>query len=449
MGSIGRWVWRHKRAIAIGTVGAASCYAAYTIWRKKRELEDLLDSLGLDGLLSGASAAGSKASREARVREHFAATQREADRLLIEDALPRVERQIASLLDTDEFKQRMKAEGRMKDPSAWNELMVLTVARSLTTQYALALVTLHLRIKLNIVSRHYLLEIAEATDGPSSLGHLGGAAKLSDLTKRRFLSMDHLLNEGLQPLALAVTDVVRAQLAPVNSLQRLTEKLNAEQSLALLAASRAALEERLLLGADDEAAEWEAASAQAVEASASRRSASGASSGNDSSSRAGGGGCGDGGGGGSRTNGHGSNAAGGAGGAGSKGADDVLGSYLLHEMRSHGRVAHGDQLHRLLAEVSEVLRSAAFRLTLSDLVKAAFDTLGTELALAIQRESGAPEEELTGGAIPLAKLFAQLHRCSQGTFSQPSPFAEALLVTPALDELCWMAYSGEVSDGAA
>ena len=127
----------------------------------------------------------------------------------------------------------------------------------------------------------------------------------------------------------------------------------------------------------------------------------------------------------------------------------MLGSYLLHEMRSHGRVAHGDQLHRLLAEVSEVLRSAAFRLTLSDLVKAAFDTLGTELALAIQRESGAPEEELTGGAIPLAKLFAQLHRCSQGTFSQPSPFAEALLVTPALDELCWMAYSGEVSDGAA
>ena len=188
--------------------------------------------------------------------------------------LPRVKHQIASLLDTDEFKQRMAS--RMKDPSAWNELMVLTVARSLTTQYALALVTLHLRIKLNIVSRHYLLEIAEATDGPSSLGHLGGAAKLSDLTKRRFLSMDHLLNEGLQPLALAVTDVVRAHLAPVNSLQRLTEKLNAEQSLALLAASRAALEERLLLGADDEAAEWEAASAQAVETSASRRSASGA-----------------------------------------------------------------------------------------------------------------------------------------------------------------------------
>ena len=98
MGSIGRWAWRHKRAIALGTVGAAGCYVAYTIWRKKRELDDLLESVGLDGLLSGASGASSKASREARVREHFAATQREADRLLLDDVLPRIEQQLASLL---------------------------------------------------------------------------------------------------------------------------------------------------------------------------------------------------------------------------------------------------------------------------------------------------------------------------------------------------------------
>lgn len=71
--------------------------------------------------------------------------------------------------------------------------MVMTVARSLATQYALALVTLHLRIKLNIVSRHYLLEVAEAEGG---LGERGGANKLSDLTKRRFLSMEHLYASG-------------------------------------------------------------------------------------------------------------------------------------------------------------------------------------------------------------------------------------------------------------
>ena len=144
MASIGRWMWRHKRAIALGTAGAAGAYVAYKVWRKKRELEELLESLGLDGLLSGeGDGGGGTASREARVREHFAATQREADRLLLDDVLPRIEQQLAGLLDTDAYKQQMKAEGRMKDPAAWNELMVLTVARSLATQYALALIVLH------------------------------------------------------------------------------------------------------------------------------------------------------------------------------------------------------------------------------------------------------------------------------------------------------------------
>ena len=73
----------------------------------------------------------------------------------------------------------------------------------------------------------------------------------------------------------------------------------------------------------------------------------------------------------------------------------------------------------------------------------AFDTLSTELAVAIQRESGAPDSDPSGGRLALAKLFAQLHRCSQSALSQPSAITEALLVTPALEELCWMAYSGE------
>ena len=101
------------------------------------------------------------------MREHFAATQREADRLLIEDALPRVERQSPRCTDR-KFKQRMKA-GPHEGPIGVERADGLTVARSLTTQYALALVTFT-RIKLNIVSRHYLLEIAEATDGPHRLG---------------------------------------------------------------------------------------------------------------------------------------------------------------------------------------------------------------------------------------------------------------------------------------
>lgn len=429
MASIGRWMWRHKRAIALGTAGAAGAYVAYKVWRKKRELEELLESLGLDGLLSGeGDGGGGTASREARVREHFAATQREADRLLLDDVLPRIEQQLAGLLDTDAYKQQMKAEGRMKDPAAWNELMVLTVARSLATQYALALIVLHLRIKLNIVSRHYLLEVAETERGEERLN------RLSDLTKRRFLSMEHLLSDGLQPLVLAVVDVVRAQLPAVTSLQRLTEKLTSEQALDLLMPARSALEESLRRSAgaggvdDGQSGAVAAANGTPLARGGSNGTAcanghssehpkSTQSSGGQSSGQRSGGSCG-----------------------------NMLGTYLLNELQSHGAVAQGDQLHDLLGEVSEVLRSPAFTLTLCDLLHAAFDTLSTELAVAIQRESGAPDSDPAGGRLPLAKLFAQLHRCSQSTLSQPSAFTEALLVTPALEELCWMAYSGEVGE---
>ena len=41
--TVARWLWRHKRTIATGTVVAAGAYGAYVVWRKKRELEELLE----------------------------------------------------------------------------------------------------------------------------------------------------------------------------------------------------------------------------------------------------------------------------------------------------------------------------------------------------------------------------------------------------------------------
>jgi hypothetical protein len=73
-----------------------------------------------------------------RVREHFAATQREADRLLLQ-SLPQLQEQLARLLDTDGFKERMKADGAAATMSRWHELRVLVISRLLTSQCALAL----------------------------------------------------------------------------------------------------------------------------------------------------------------------------------------------------------------------------------------------------------------------------------------------------------------------
>ena len=178
-GTWSSWVWRRRRTIAIGSAVAAGAYGAYQLWQKKRDVEDLLQSFGF---LSKRRAA----SREAGVREHFEATQREADRILLDDAIPRLQLQISRLLDTDSFKQNMRGEGKMKDPAQWHELMVLTISRALVTQYALALVVVYVRLKLNLISRHYLLEVAEPGEAWRT------EKSLSNLTKRRFLSMENL-----------------------------------------------------------------------------------------------------------------------------------------------------------------------------------------------------------------------------------------------------------------
>ena len=51
-----RFIWRHKRAVAAGSLVGFGAYGAYHLWRKKRDLDELLQSVGLDELLLGLEA---------------------------------------------------------------------------------------------------------------------------------------------------------------------------------------------------------------------------------------------------------------------------------------------------------------------------------------------------------------------------------------------------------
>ena len=106
------------RSLASGLVLGVAGYSAYIFWRKKYELEQLVNSVGLQHLLAAGS---THPSRDFRVREHFAATQREADRLL-KDALPRLHEQLDILIDVNGFKLKMKDEGQMSDMARWQRL---------------------------------------------------------------------------------------------------------------------------------------------------------------------------------------------------------------------------------------------------------------------------------------------------------------------------------------
>ena len=55
-----RFIWRHTRAVAAGSLVGFGAYGAYHLWLKKRDLDELLqsvrDRVGLDELLLGLEA---------------------------------------------------------------------------------------------------------------------------------------------------------------------------------------------------------------------------------------------------------------------------------------------------------------------------------------------------------------------------------------------------------
>lgn len=162
-----------------------------------------------------------------------------------------------------------------------------------------------------------------------------------------------------------MTAAVRAHLPAFDSLQRLAEKMSADDVLSLVNSVRATLETDL------------------------------------QETYKGGNGNGNGGSGESRLNGHavaGSNEDGGdAAGGDFKQRDDVLSLYLLREMSDeHGAIPEGDQLHVLLDEVIATLKSSAYRLTLADLIHIAFETLDTETHVVIARQSDAVKDGEAG-----------------------------------------------------
>ena len=83
------------------------------------------------------------------------------------------------------------------------------------------LLILRLRVYLNIVARHYMLETT-ASERASERSATKPSPPLSRTTKLRFLSLEQLTTEGFEPLVSAVRTAVRHHLDAV----RLDEQLN-------------------------------------------------------------------------------------------------------------------------------------------------------------------------------------------------------------------------------
>ena len=147
-----RWLWRHKRSVAVVSVAAAGAYTAYRLWRRGRSLEELLleQLLGAAAADGGGGAAAATRRSEERLHEHFRVTQRECDALL-ERHVAALRAQVQSQLDPKPVRARMRAEGSEADGSGgWRELKVLGFARAVGSVYVLALLAIPVCIRRTV-----------------------------------------------------------------------------------------------------------------------------------------------------------------------------------------------------------------------------------------------------------------------------------------------------------
>lgn len=108
-------------------------------------------------------------------------------------------------------------QGSERSEERWSELKELAFSRTIVACYALVLLILRLRVYLNIVARHYMLETTASERSATK-----PSPPLSRTTKLRFLSLEQLTTEGFEPLVSAVRTAVRHHLDSV----RLDEQLN-------------------------------------------------------------------------------------------------------------------------------------------------------------------------------------------------------------------------------
>eukprot|EP00967_Tisochrysis_lutea_P120474 scaffold197574_cov32-Tisochrysis_lutea.AAC.1 len=196
---------------------AAGVYGAYRLWERWQSLETALLTSLLETQVGESGREGRDRS-EHRLRKHFELTQQECEAVL-ERHLTQLRHQLNTQLNMPHLRRQMRVEGtELRNEAAWCELKVMAMTRAVCTVYVLALVTLRLRVHLNIVARHYVAEVSSTASPVSTESlndHACAAVPLSMPAKLHFLSVESLCQSGFAPFIAKTKLAVQKHVAAI------------------------------------------------------------------------------------------------------------------------------------------------------------------------------------------------------------------------------------------
>ncbi|XVE63994.1 hypothetical protein DITRI_Ditri07aG0065300 [Diplodiscus trichospermus] len=209
-----RDLWRRYRRKVLVTAGLlGSGYFVYKLYdAHKRRLTDLKRQL--------ASQRENDEVIKAQMQVHFDNVQRIADTTTLPHAMHYLSCRIGEDLDLSHLTERLiRGKGQPNSLSSseklelWDRLKILSFTRLAVSIWAVTMLSLYIRVQVNILGRHLYIDTARGL-GSSHL--LEGEDLIDRDDQKKFLaSADYLANYGLQTLLsnmqIAATEVLKAK----------------------------------------------------------------------------------------------------------------------------------------------------------------------------------------------------------------------------------------------
>ncbi|XP_040998767.1 peroxisome biogenesis protein 3-2-like [Juglans microcarpa x Juglans regia] len=195
--------WRRYRRTAFVTVGVlGSGYFLYKLYNAKRHRVAVLER----------ELAEREKFVKAQMQAHFDNIQRIADTTTLPHAMDNLSRRIAEELDHSQLTERLqKAKGQPNSLThsekleLWDRIKILSFTRMVLSLWAMTMLSLYIRVQVNILGRHLYINTARDLGGSYSLANADTIDR--DDEQMYLASADFLSNYGLPTL---ISDVQAA-----------------------------------------------------------------------------------------------------------------------------------------------------------------------------------------------------------------------------------------------
>ncbi|XP_041357623.1 serine/threonine-protein kinase RIO1-like [Gigantopelta aegis] len=149
----------------------------------------------------------------ARKQHHFESNQRTCNMTVL-SMLPNLRENVERILNSEPVTAMLKSNPSNK-LQLWEELKILSFTRSITAVYGCSIMSLLLRVQLNIIGGYIYLD--SLSGGNKTASHDGKAVLAPQHLQQRYLSLvKYFLNQGLKDLALYIQQVVSKEISSLS-----------------------------------------------------------------------------------------------------------------------------------------------------------------------------------------------------------------------------------------